>query len=86
MIADVQGHYHVASDPDLWKAAEWAKETMANIRIIQTCVGPYGAIDQKGGTMYFDIGDHLVHVLGKVIPIAPRTAAEMISASQEAAK
>lgn len=51
--------FFVENDPDLWKAQRWAGDT-CKVRLIETPVGAYGALDQGFGTTYFDVGDWLV--------------------------
>lgn len=84
MNVELKSHYHVATEPDLWKSVQWASETNAQVRVVQTCVGPYGAIDQRDGTTYFDVGDHLVHVLGRLLVVSPVHMAQIVSENQEA--
>lgn len=70
--------YHVESDPDLWKAREWVADTNVTIRVIQTCVGAYGAIDTRSGTLYFDVGDHLVKAFGSVYVLNGQQVKELL--------
>jgi hypothetical protein len=58
----------VASDPDLFKVRDWLSD-LAKVRVIETVVGPYGAIDLHGGTVYFDIGDTVVRTPFGVIVV-----------------
>lgn len=61
----------VDNDPDLWKVRDWAaSDTVAKVRVIQTCVNAYGALDQRSGTTYFDVGDTLVKVLGQILVLS----------------
>lgn len=72
MQVDITGSHSVESETDLWRAPEWAgrQVTGSKIRIIQTCVGPYGAIDHTGGgTTWFDVGDALVTVFGRIVSV-----------------
>ena len=48
----------ILEEPDLYRAREWT----GGVRVIETCVGAYGALDTKTGTQYFDVGDALVKV------------------------
>lgn len=57
----------VKTETDLWQAPEWAERNGGNVRVVQSCVGPYGAIDQNAGTTYFDIGDRLISVNGQIV-------------------
>lgn len=56
MISDA---FYVSHDPDLWKAQRWAAD-VCRVRVIETPVGGYGALDQGFGTTYFDVGDWLL--------------------------
>lgn len=58
-------HISVEADPDLFKVRDWLWD-IATVRIVETSVGPYGAVDVYGGTLYFDIGDTVVRVLNTV--------------------
>lgn len=69
--------YHVESDPDLFRVRDWAADT-AKSRVIQTRVGAYGALDQKSGTTYFDVGDYLVKDYGQVIVLSATDARRFI--------
>lgn len=57
----ISGAFFIEHDPDLWKAQRWASD-VCKVRVIETPVGAYGALDQGFGTTYFDIGDWLVKV------------------------
>lgn len=81
MNLDTQSHFEVKAEPDLWRAIQWAtNETSAKVRVIQTCVGAYGAVDQGGATRWFDVGDVLVNVLDNVIVVPSKKAAALVSA------
>lgn len=58
----VSDAFFIENDPDLWKARQWAQGS-CRIRVIETAVGAYGALDQGFGTTYFDVGDWLVRLL-----------------------
>lgn len=75
MNLDSQSHFEVMAEPDLWRAIQWAtNETSAKVRVIQTCVGAYGAVDQGGATRWFDVGDVLINVLDNVIVVSSAKA------------
>lgn len=57
----VSDAFLIENDPDLWKAERWASD-VCKIRVIETPVGAYGALDQGFGTTYFDIGDWLLKI------------------------
>lgn len=59
----------VRQDPDIWKAKQWGSDS---IRVIESVVGPYGAIDQMTGTVYFDVGDVLVKLSPRHYVVVPR--------------
>lgn len=70
--------FFVEHDPDLWKAARWAADT-AKVRVIETPVGGYGALDQGFGTTYFDVGDWLLKVttLRQIIVVSGGTIQQL---------
>jgi hypothetical protein len=57
----ISGAFFVENDPDVFKAKTWAAE-VCKVRVIETPVGVYGALDQGHGTSYFDVGDWLVKI------------------------
>jgi len=57
----VSDAFYVENDPDLWKAKHWA-DAWCRVRVIETPVGAYGALDGQFGTTYFDVGDWLLKV------------------------
>lgn len=59
----------VRQDPDFWEVRRWGSDS---IRVIETVVGPYGAIDQMGGTVYFDIGDVVVKLGTRHYVVVPK--------------
>lgn len=61
--------FHIESDPDLFRVRDWAGIGIKT-RVIQTVVGPYGALDQRSGTTYFDIGDFLIRDYGQIIVLS----------------
>lgn len=84
MKAEIKSRFHVASEPDLFRAVHWAVETPARVRVVNTCVGPYGAIDQgRHGTTWFDVGDHLLYIGNMVVPVKSTEMAAIISKDQE---
>jgi hypothetical protein len=63
--------FEVADESALFEAVRWAAglDRAIKVRVVETEVGPYGAIDQQGTTTWFDIGDVLVFVLDHVIKV-----------------
>lgn len=50
--------FRVEDEPGIYKAREWSKY----VRVVETLVGAYGAIDTDMGTLYFDAGTTLVRL------------------------
>ena len=59
----------IRQDPDIWKAKTWGSDS---IRVVESVVGPYGAIDQMTGTVYFDVGDVVVKFSPRHYVVVPR--------------
>lgn len=74
----VSDAFFVENDPDLWKAQRWAADT-CRVRLVETVVGAYGALDQGFGTTYFDVGDWLVKLkpYRQIIVVAKNTIQDL---------
>lgn len=80
-LPEVAPLFVVNTDNDLFKVSEWAREHgfAGTVRVIETAVGPYGAVDEGGTTSFwFDVGDGLTVVFGKLVHI-PQPKLEELS-------
>lgn len=81
----VSDAFFVENDPDLWKAQRWAAD-ICRVRLVETAVGAYGALDQGFGTTYFDVGDWLVKLkpYRQIIVVAKQTIQDLETIEAEA--